>query len=121
MGCHGGHGALHQNRPRELDHRRRRPEVQIDVEPLGDDTKRINDRRHEESRLDGDIPHLIQIAVSKEQNARRKRKPDDDRDERDAVGQEQEQRLAPRRASGRRKKESNDDGEDAQRDDRVRN
>jgi hypothetical protein len=58
--------AIHRLGARELDDRRRRPEVQENVEPRGDDVKGVDDRGEEKPRLGHDVPHLVEISILQE-------------------------------------------------------
>src|SRR5258706_8341822 len=66
---------------RKENHRGGRPRVEIGVHPFGEDRQRVNDRRDEEPRLRHDFPHLIQIAIAHEEDARGKREPRDNGEE----------------------------------------
>src|SRR5262245_31521879 len=58
------HPAVDEHAAREQDNGRRRPGVQVHVDPLRQHGDRIDDGRDKEPGVGDDLPHLIQVAVA---------------------------------------------------------
>ena len=89
------------------------------MKALGENVEGIDNRREKKSRLQHDLPHLIQIAIAQEQYAGGEREADDHRDQCGAIGGEAEDGLCSGRMSHQDKERHDHDGEDAERNQRI--
>ena len=87
---------------------------------LRHDAQRIDDGRQEKSRLDDDLPHLIQVPIPEEEHARAERQADHNDQKHAEVENEESEGERGRSAIDDRAKQHDDYDENSERDDRVR-